>query len=56
MKNFGLVSLIKNLFPFSIGRMPDKLSNASYSTVYSVIGAELLQISRASINHEPFSA
>ena len=55
MENSGLASLIKISFPFSNDRMPDKLSNASYSTVYSVIGAELLQIARASNNNEPVS-
>ena len=35
--------------------MPDKSSNVPSSIVYSVIGAELLRIARASNNPESFS-
>ena len=49
MKSFISGSLIRDLFPFSIARMPDKSSNVPSSTVHSAIGAESLRIARASV-------
>ena len=53
MESLGSTSLIKEThFFFSIVRMRDKSSDIPSSTVYSVIGAELLRIARASNNPE----
>ena len=51
--HFGLFDK-RDSFPFSIVGMPDKSSNVPSSIVYSVIGTELLRISRASNNPESF--
>ena len=45
----------RDLFPFSIVRMPDKSRNVPSSIVYSAIGAESLRTARASNNLESFS-
>ena len=45
--HFGLFNK-KDLFPFSVVRMPDKSNNVPSSIVYSAIGAESLRIARAS--------
>ena len=45
----------RDSFPFSIIRMPDKLSNVPSSIVYSTIGAESLRVARESNNPESFS-
>ena len=55
MESFILVSLIKDSFPFSIFRIPDKSSDVPSSIVYSAIGAGSLRIARASNNPESFS-
>ena len=52
--HFGLFDK-RDSFPFSIVRMPDKLSHVPSSIVYSAIGAESLRIARASNNPESFS-
>ena len=52
--HFGLFNK-KDLFPFSVVRMPDKSNNVPSSIVYSAIGAESLRIARASNNSESFS-
>ena len=54
MESFILVSLIKDSFPFSIFRIPDKSSDVPSSIVYSAIGAGSLRIARASNNPESF--
>ena len=51
---FGLFDK-RDSFPFSIVRMPDKLSNVPSSIVYSAIDAESFRIARASNNPESFS-
>ena len=45
----------RDLFPFSIFRMPDKSRNLLSSIVYPVIGAESLRTTRASNNPVSFS-
>ena len=45
----------RDLFPFSIIKMPDKSSNVPSNIVYSAIGAESLRIAIASNNPESFS-
>ena len=55
MESFISASLIRDLFPFSIARMPDKSSNVPSSAVYSAIGAESLRIAGARSDPESFS-
>ena len=45
----------RDLFPFSIVRMPDRSSNVLSSIVFSAIGAESLRIAKASNNHKSIS-
>ena len=52
--HFGLFDK-RDLFPFSIVRMPENPSNVPSSTVYSAISAESFRIVRAINNPESFS-
>ena len=52
--DFGLFD-IRDSYPFSIFRIPDKSRNVPSSIVYSATGAESLRITRASNNPESFS-
>ena len=55
MESFISVSLIRDLFPFSVASMPDKSSNVPSSAVYSTTGAESLRIVEARSDPESFS-
>ena len=46
----------RDLFHFSIVRIPVKINNVPSSIVYSAIGVESLRIAKASNNVESFSA
>ena len=52
--HFGLFNK-RDLFPFSIVKMPDKSSNIPSTIVYSAIGPKTLRIARVSNNLESFS-
>ena len=52
--HFGLFD-IRDSFPFSIARMPDKSNNVPSSIIYSTIVSKSLRTARASNNPESFS-